>query len=93
MKTFELGKKYKNIIWNGFYYEQKGTVELVSRVPKMRISPRGTQFPAWPAIINGIKTWVDLGVDKDHDVETLHEVSYRTGEWKRKTIRYSAEEV
>ena len=92
MKRFEVGKKYKNIVWNGFYYEQKGTVEILSRNPKTKTNSHGFTFKYYPAIINGKKTIVDIDEDVVCGVETLHELA-STGNWKRNTVRYNLAEV
>lgn len=92
MKRFEVGKKYKNIVWNGFNYEQKGTVEILSRFPKTKTNSHGFTFTYYPAIINGKKTIVDIGEDKTRGEETIHELA-STGNWKRNTIRYNLVEV
>ena len=92
MKRFEVGKKYKNIMWTGFYYEQVGTVEILSRFPKTKTTKNGYTFTYYPAIINGKKTIVDISEDAKLGVETIHELS-STGNWKRHTVRYGLEEV
>lgn len=92
MKRFEVGKKYKNIIWDGFDYVQNGTVEILSRVPQTKRHPKGFVFEFYPAIINGKKTIVDIREDTKLGSETLHELA-STGNWKRNTVRYGLEEA